>query len=82
MPFRKLFRSRWSALLWAAGILWTAFDTVGFGPPATMHAAMPANGAAPGNAPGNASGNDDTDATGMAVNTADLDILANAMKTS
>ncbi|KQM67775.1 hypothetical protein ASE75_02395 [Sphingomonas sp. Leaf17] len=26
MPFAKLFRSRWAALLWAGGILWTAVD--------------------------------------------------------
>ncbi|WP_010216132.1 hypothetical protein [Sphingomonas sp. PAMC 26621] len=32
MPFRKLFLSRWSALLWAGGIIWTAVDTVGFAP--------------------------------------------------
>ena len=27
-PFRysSIFRSRWMALLWAAGILWTAYD--------------------------------------------------------
>ncbi len=23
---RKLFRSRWSALFWAGGVLWTAYD--------------------------------------------------------
>jgi len=27
----KIFRSRWSALFWAAGILFTAVTTVGFG---------------------------------------------------
>jgi len=26
MPFSRLFRSRWAALLWAGGILWTAYD--------------------------------------------------------
>lgn len=35
MPFRKIFLSRWSALLWAAGIVWTAVDTVGFAPDKT-----------------------------------------------
>lgn len=25
--YARLFRSRWSALLWAAGILWFAYDT-------------------------------------------------------
>ena len=32
MPFRKLFLSRWSALIWAAGILWTAADVAGVSP--------------------------------------------------
>lgn len=32
MPFRKLFLSRWSALIWAGGILWTAVDVSGAGP--------------------------------------------------
>lgn len=26
MPFSRLFRSRWAALLWAAGIVWFAVD--------------------------------------------------------
>ncbi|WP_353205308.1 hypothetical protein [Sphingomonas sp.] len=66
MPFRKLFLSRWSALLWAAGILWTAEDTVGFGPrAATSHQVAVTN---------------DTDATGVAVNSADLALLANVMQ--
>lgn len=26
MPFSRLFRSRWSALLWAAGVIWFAID--------------------------------------------------------
>ena len=33
MPYAKLFRSRWAALLWAAGILWFAIDVAGFGEP-------------------------------------------------
>ncbi|BCA58692.1 hypothetical protein HMP06_1461 [Sphingomonas sp. HMP6] len=66
MPFRKLFLSRWSALLWAAGILWMAEDTVGFGPPATTTNTMVSPA--------------DTDATGVAVNSADLELLANVMK--
>ena len=32
MPYRKLFLSRWSALIWAAGIIYMAVDTVGFAP--------------------------------------------------
>ena len=26
MPYARLFRNRWTALLWAGGILWTAVD--------------------------------------------------------
>ena len=68
MPFRKLFLNRWSALLWAAGVLWTAEDMVGFGPPA----AQPTNVAA--------SNETDTDATGVTVDGNDLQLLANVMK--
>lgn len=32
MPFAKLFRSRWTALLWAGGILWMAYDVAGGAP--------------------------------------------------
>ena len=71
MPFRKLFLSRWSALLWAGGILWTAADTVGFGPPAQLHAKAADNAVT--------SNEDDTDATGVTVNEADLAALANVM---
>lgn len=33
VPLRpaRLFRSRWAALLWAAGVLFTAVTTIGFG---------------------------------------------------
>ena len=57
-----VFLSRWSALFWAAGILWTAYDV------ATAHRAEPANAAAPAT----------IDATGEAFNAADLAVLANA----
>ncbi len=66
MPLRKIFLSRWSALLWAGGILWTAVDVAGFAP-----AAAPANETAPDN---------QTDATGVAVDNDDLATLANVMK--
>lgn len=32
MPFARLFRSRWAALIWAAGILWTAIDVADSAP--------------------------------------------------
>jgi len=62
MPFRKLFRSRWSALLWAAGICWTAYDVADAGAPPKP---APADKAA-------------VDATGQAIADADLRVLANA----
>lgn len=71
MPFRKLFLSRWAALLWAAGIVWTAIDVVGFGPPASQTKASANAPAAPG----------DSDATGVTVDPDDLAVLANALKT-
>ena len=65
MPYAKLFRSRWAALLWAGGILWTAIDVVGVAPakqPVAANAADPV-----------------TDATGADVDGNDLAILANVM---
>lgn len=64
----RLFRNRWSALLWSAGILWTAYDV-----------AMANRGANRGPAPTNAATPAAVqDATGEAVDPADLAILANA----
>ncbi len=62
--FSRLFRSRWAALFWACGILWTAVDVAGYDP-----------GARPAQA-GNAASED---ALGDAVNSGDLAILANAI---
>ncbi len=56
----RIFRSRWFALLWAGGILWTAYDVASGAPAQTQE-------------------NSSTDATGEAVNQADLAILANAI---
>lgn len=65
----KIFRSRWSALLWAAGILWTAYDVA----ESTRHADPPAgNSSAPSTAAGE-------DVTGTPVSSADIAVLANAM---
>ena len=36
---RNLFRSRWSALFWAGGILWTAYDIANAQPSAPGNAA-------------------------------------------
>lgn len=71
MPYRKLFLSRWAALLWAGGVLWTAIDIVGFAPPDKTPAATTGNAA---------ESTDATDATDLQVNDVDLAILANAMQ--
>ncbi|THD37877.1 MAG: hypothetical protein E7773_02550 [Sphingomonas sp.] len=60
----RIFRSRWAALFWAGGILWTAYDV--------------AEANAPDPAANNISAAEQ-DATGEAVTNADLAILANAM---
>jgi len=59
----KIFRSRWSALFWAGGIIWTAYDVASANTPDPVTN----NSAA------------DTDATGVAVDNGDLAVLANAM---
>jgi hypothetical protein len=65
MPFAKLFRSRWSALIWAGGILWTAVDVAGYAP--SRQSDNQAIIAAP------------TDVTGEAVQNSDLVALAAAL---
>jgi len=65
MPFAKLFKSRWSALIWAGGILWTAVDVADYAP-----ASQPDNQTAAA-AP--------IDATGEAVRNSDLIALAAAL---
>ena len=69
MPYAKLFRSRWAALIWAAGILWMAVDVAGYAP---ERKADPANASA-------SADTDDIDATGEAVQNSDLAILAGVM---
>ena len=61
----RIFRSRWAALLWAGGIVWTAYDVA-----EANRGTSPANAAAPAAA---------RDAAGETVDpAADLAILANA----
>ncbi|WEJ97822.1 MAG: hypothetical protein P0Y59_12675 [Candidatus Sphingomonas phytovorans] len=69
MPFAKLFRSRWAALVWAGGILWTAVDVAGYAPsrPPDNQSAAAVPAAVP------------TDATGEAVQNSDLVALAAAL---
>ncbi len=39
MKTSSIFKSRWMALLWAAGILWVAWDVAGSAPQETNNAA-------------------------------------------
>ena len=64
MMFAKLFRSRWSALMWAGGILWTAVDVAGSSPAPAPASAKPSAAS--------------EDATGAAATASDLAALANA----
>jgi len=64
MGFSRLFRSRWAALFWSAGILWTAYDVADDAP----QPASPILATAPAA----------EDATGTPFDAADLAILANA----
>lgn len=64
MPFAKLFRSRWAALLWAAGIIWTAYDVAAGTAPTAPPAA-------------NTTDNKPVDATGTPVDKEDLAVIAN-----
>jgi len=60
----RIFRSRWAALFWAGGILWTAYDVAEANvpdPPAGNAAAVA------------------TDQTGDTVNSADVATLVNAL---
>jgi hypothetical protein len=72
MPFAKLFRNRWSALIWAGGMLWTAVDVAGFAPAKSQDNSIQAADAAP-------EAGAQTDATGEAVKNSDLAILAGVM---
>jgi hypothetical protein len=47
-PFRysAIFRSRWMALLWAGGILWTAYDFAGSHTKSDGNASIDASGEA------------------------------------
>ncbi len=65
----RIFRSRWSAMFWAGGILWTAYDVASGQPQEVAGKAR----AGPDTA---AAG---VDATGETVNARDLAVLANAM---
>lgn len=60
MRFSTIFKSRWMALLWAAGIIWFAYDVADSQPQATSASA-------------NA---EQTDATGSSVSSDDQNKLA------
>lgn len=62
MPYARLFRSRWSALLWAAGILWTAYDVAEWQPHARAVARPHPHAADPWAKAGSVNGDDSADA--------------------
>lgn len=66
MGFSRLFRSRWAALFWSAGILWTAYDIANDAPEP------------PTNADSGTVATQPTDAAGAAFDAHDLAVLANA----
>ncbi|MEG3084700.1 hypothetical protein U1707_13690 [Sphingomonas sp. PB2P12] len=74
MGFKRLFRSRWAALLWSLGVLWTAYDVAGTAPSATVDTAS-LNTVSDDAADAR---HEDGDATGAAFDLHDLQILANA----
>ncbi|MEO7277079.1 MAG: hypothetical protein ABIW33_03525 [Sphingomicrobium sp.] len=61
----KIFKSRWKALFWAAGVIWFAYDVAESQPHATTDANSAAEAA--------------TDATGAAVTSDDQNRLADAI---
>ena len=63
MRHSSIFKSRWMALLWAAGILWFAYDV----------AAAPA---ADGNSANSA---EQTDVTGAAINDEQAQVVSDAL---
>jgi hypothetical protein len=65
MVSSRIFRSRWAALFWAGGIIWTAYDV--------------ANATVPSDPKDNSSAALGVDATGNPVTNDDLSVLANAM---
>jgi hypothetical protein len=69
VPMRTstIFKSRWWALVWGAGILWTAYDFAGAQP----------QGSASGN---NAASEEATDGTGAAISDQDAENLNKALE--
>lgn len=68
MGFSRIFRSRWTALFWAGGIVWTAYDvaTANVSHPQARNAQATASAVI-------------TDATGTPIDPEDMAALANAM---
>ena len=67
MGFSRLFRSRWAALLWSAGIVWTAYDVANDAPEPAVTNAVSGNVV-----------DGPSEATDAAFNTQYLAVLANA----
>lgn len=65
--FSRLFRSRWAALWWAAGVVWLAYDVASAAPDTSPPTATTANAS------------EITDVTGAPVNASDVGGLLNAL---
>jgi hypothetical protein len=68
MRTKSVFKNRWMALVWAAGILWTAYDYAEAQPQAQSNATA-----------NNADADEPTDATGAPITPEDQQQLADAI---
>lgn len=68
MKTSTVFKSRWMALLWAAGIIWFAYDTASSQPQATNQSTNAEQAS------------DDTDATGTPITSDETNKLAEELK--
>lgn len=62
LPGPRIFRSRWSAVIWAAGMVWFALTVVPFSSNHPHSAAVAAGSAGRSSAGGGGSGSDDQEA--------------------
>ena len=66
MGMSKIFRNRWAALFWAAGVVWTAYDVAEANAPPSHKAVAKADAQS-------------TDDTGAAVRDDDMNLLASVV---
>lgn len=73
IPSARLFRSRWAALLWAGGVLWTAADIAQSAPHEGARKASPTV------ARSHDAASDEANLDAPDINAADLETMANAL---